>query len=107
MHYLADAIWAPIWFAVTCLLAYACWAVSQRLFPADRGMTRIGHVVVLGWAQVILASVALGAFNLLTPAWLLTLVASLATLTLLMSKVLKSDAPEPSANAHAMSPNTQ
>ncbi len=66
------------WLLANALLATACWRLSGRLFPRDTAAERGLHCLVLAWAGLVGALLALGSVGLLTAPLALAAVAALA-----------------------------
>jgi hypothetical protein len=73
-----DALIAPIWLAVNAGLGLGAWRLSRRLFPSDSMMMVIVHSLVICYACITGAALALGATRLLSGFGLLLTVAALA-----------------------------
>lgn len=84
--HIPDSVVAVFWFASTALLAASGWVIAGRYFPRDAVLNRVGHTIVIGWSQIVVVGVALGALGSLLPTALLVGVTSLAALTLILIK---------------------
>jgi hypothetical protein len=81
MSVLGDQVWTGVWFGVTGLIGWSGWRAASQLFPAEAASVRVGHAVVLGWAQVVLAAMAIGMTGLLAAGSLLVAGTVVALLT--------------------------
>jgi hypothetical protein len=73
-----DAVAGLVWLLVNGLLAVAVWRTGGRCFPDDVARQRVIHALIIGWAIVAGAGIALGSVGGLTPAALLASVAAVA-----------------------------
>ncbi len=73
-----DAVAGLVWLLVNGLLAVAVWRMGGRWFPGDGARQRVIHALIIGWAIVAGAGMALGSVGGLTPAALLASVAAVA-----------------------------
>ncbi|HEX5443733.1 MAG TPA: hypothetical protein VFW87_07890, partial [Pirellulales bacterium] len=70
----SDALFAAIWLFVNVLLIAAVWQVVSRRFSSDPPLEKIMHCVIVAWASVAAAALALGAIGWLSAGALLALV---------------------------------
>lgn len=77
-----DVAAASVWLLANALLFASAWRCSRRLFPQD-GLTQTTiHVIALGWACVVVNTLALGTLGILSAASLLTSVCATCILSL-------------------------